>query len=44
MYQLTKEHLAIIQKLVNAHLTKDELKEVTNKAEEIINRRNNNSK
>ena len=38
--QITQAKLELIQKIVNARLTKAELKEVTDKAEEIINRRN----
>lgn len=36
---LTEKQLELIKKIVNARLTKDELKVVTAKAEEIINRR-----
>lgn len=36
--------LELIKKIVNARLSKAELKEVTAKAEEIINRRSNNRK
>ena len=44
MKQITKEYLELIQKLVNAHLTKDEAKECTNKVKDIINRRKQNCK
>ena len=37
--QLNNQKLELIKKIVNARLTKAELKEVTAKAEEILNRR-----
>ena len=42
--QLTTSKLELIKKIVNARLSKAELKEVTAKAEEIINRRNNDKR
>ena len=39
---LTQKKIALIKKIVNAHLSKDELKEVSAKTKEIINRRKNN--
>ena len=42
--QLNNLKLELIKKIVNAHLTKDELKAVTNKAEELIYRRKQNRK
>lgn len=39
--QLNNQKLELIKKIVNARLSKTELKEVTAKAEEILNRRNN---
>lgn len=39
--QLNNLKLELIRKIVNARLSKAELKEVSAKAEEIINRRNN---
>ena len=42
--QLNNQKLELIKKIVNARLSKAELKEVTAKAEEILNRRNNNKK
>lgn len=44
MLQLTIEQLELIQKIVNARLTKEELNEIKIKAEQIIDRRNSNSK
>ena len=37
--KLNQQQIELIKKIVDARLTKDELKEVTAKAEEIINRR-----
>ena len=37
--QLTQEQLALIHKIVNARLTKDEMQAVTQKAEELLTRR-----
>lgn len=42
--QLNNLKLELIKKIVNARLTKAELKEVTAKAEELINRRKPNRK
>lgn len=39
---LTQKKIALIKKIVNARLSKAELKEVTAKTKEIINRRSNN--
>ena len=41
---ITKEKIALIQKILNARITKAELKEVTDKAEEILNRRQTKTK
>ena len=37
--KLNQQQIELIKKIVDARLTKDELKEVTSMAEEIINRR-----
>lgn len=42
--QLYNLKLELIKKIVNAHLSKAELKEITSKAEEIITRRSNKLK
>lgn len=42
--KLNQQQIELIKKIVDARLTKDELKEVTSKAEEIINRRPSKTK
>lgn len=42
--QLNNQKLELIKKILDARLSKTELKEVTSKAEEILNRRNTKNK
>lgn len=38
---LTQSKMELIQKIINAHLSKKEMQEVVNKAKEIVNRQVN---